>query len=68
MNYKKLQAAVQRSGMKRGFLAEKMGISDQVMSDRISGKSPWKVPEAAAFCEVLGLSKKERDEIFFGQE
>ena len=66
MNYDKLRAVVMRSGMKQGFLAKKIGISDSAMHDKLTGKSAWKVTEAETFSEVLGLSRKEREEIFFG--
>jgi len=68
MNYEKLRAAVSRSGMKQGFLAVKIGISDSTMHDKLNGTSAWKVTEAAAFSEALGLSRKQRDEIFFGDK
>lgn len=68
MNYEKLTAAVSRSGMKQGFLAKKLGISDSAMHDKLNGKSAWKVTEAAAFSEAMGLTRRQRDEIFFGDK
>lgn len=68
MNYEKLKSAVARSGLKRNYIAQKIGISDAVLSDKMNGRSQWKVSEAAAFCSALGLSRKQREEIFFDHE
>ena len=56
------------SGMKRSFIAKSIGLADSTLHDRIEGTTPWKVDEAQSFCELLGLTKRQRDEIFFGNE
>ena len=65
MDYDKLNTVIDESGLKRNFIAQKIGVSQKVFHDRTSGISEWKRSEVATFCNLLGLSKKQRDSIFF---
>ena len=67
MNYEKLTAAVQRSGLKQSFIAKEIGVSDAVMHNRLTGASQFRLNEVSAICRVLKLSKKDRESIFFDE-
>lgn len=66
MDYKLLNAVVDESGLKRQHIAAEMGISPQRMSVLLQGRMAWKMNEVCAFCKLLNLTKKQRDDIFFG--
>lgn len=65
MDYKLLNTVIDESGLKRSYIARAIGISPKVFHDRTSGVTQWKSGEIAAFCNLLGLKKKQRDDIFF---
>lgn len=65
MNYEKLNNVIEDSGLKRSYIAKSIGVSSKVFHDRTHGVSQWKGNEIAAFCNLLGIKKKQRDEIFF---
>ncbi len=60
----KLQEIVKNSGVKKSFLAEKMGISYQGYIKKESGKSEFLAKEIAVMKDVLRLSNKEVADIF----
>lgn len=63
-NNAKLQEIVKNSGVKKSFLAEKMGISYQGYIKKESGKSEFLAKEIAVMKDVLRLSNKEVTDIF----
>lgn len=65
MNYTELNRIIDESGMKRHFIAQQLGMSDQTFYNKTRGKSPWRYEEAQAFSELFNLPKRERREIFF---
>jgi len=60
----RLQELVKSSGIKKSFIAEKMGISYQGYVKKESGKSQFLANEIAVLKDVLRLSNKEVAEIF----
>lgn len=65
MDYEKLRSVIQRSGLKQGYIAAQVGITDHAMHDRITGKVPFRMPEVVAFCKALKLTRKQAVDIFF---
>lgn len=59
MGAKKLKAAIDASGLKQTFIAEKVGISDQALSLMLSGKQKIDVDTFFAICVVLRMSPDE---------
>ena len=64
MNYDELNRVIQESGMKRGSIAQALGLTDWQFSRRVNGKVAWKTNEILAFAKVLRLTKSQRDHIF----
>ncbi|WP_303916721.1 helix-turn-helix transcriptional regulator [Subdoligranulum variabile] len=62
---KRLRDAIQASGLKISFLAEKMGISRQALQQKIDNDSEFKASEIAALAGLLGLDIPEKEAIFF---
>lgn len=64
INYEELNKAIDASGLKKVFIAEKIGLTPKTFCDRVQGKTKWKHNEVIAFCQCLNLTKKERELIF----
>lgn len=64
MNYNELNKVIDASGLKRTFIAERLGMTDPVFCKRTSGASAWKVGEAAELVKILGISKTKAYDIF----
>jgi DNA-binding phage protein len=60
-----LKSKIKESGMTMIAIAEKSGILRETLYNRLNGEGEFKVSEIVALTSVLGLTKKERDEIFF---
>jgi DNA-binding XRE family transcriptional regulator len=66
-NCEKLKALIEERGLKQRFIAQRIGVSDKKMHELLNG-GRWRLDEVVAVCNVLNLNKKQREEIFFGQE
>ena len=64
VNTKLLQQKIKNSGLKMGFIAEKLGRSRQALSDKIQGKTEFLPSEIRILCELLHLSDDDRRLIF----
>lgn len=49
-------AELARRRMTRAVLAERIGISADTLSDRLSGKYPWRFNELVAIADVFGTT------------
>jgi len=63
-NYLLLKELIADRGLKQRFIANGIGVSDKRMHELLNG-GRWKLDEVVAFCKLLGLTKKQRDDIFF---
>lgn len=66
-NCEMLKALIKQRGLKQRFIAQKIGVSDKKMHELLNG-GKWRLDEVVDVCNVLNLSKKQREDIFFGQE
>ena len=66
-NTKKLEQVIERSGLKKGKIAERLGVSPATLINLINGRTEFKVSQMQVLCAMLGLTPEERDAIFFGQ-
>lgn len=64
VNTKLLQQKIKDSGLKMGFIAEKLGRSRQALSDKIQGKTEFLPSEIRILCELLHLSHDDCRLIF----
>lgn len=60
----RLQKLVKDSGVKKSFIAEKMGITYQGYVKKESGKSEFIASEIKVIKDILHLTNKEVAEIF----
>ncbi len=64
-NTKKLNNAIQSKGLKLEFVAKSIGISIGSMSNKMNGKTDFKLPEVQKLIKLLNLSIEEANDIFF---
>lgn len=64
-NTKLLEQAIERSGLKKGKIAEVLGVSRASLINLINNRSEFKASQITAFSNLLGLTAEERDAIFF---
>lgn len=62
---KLLAEAIGNSGYKIKYLAEKMEISRQVLSNKIHGRSEFRSDEIVKLSRLLNINIEERERIFF---
>lgn len=56
---------IDKSGYKLRFIASKLGITYQGFLRKINNETEFKASEIQGLKELLNLTDKERDEIFF---
>ena len=63
-NTELLEQRIRESGMKRYVIAEKCGIDQRTLRNKIRGKSEFTASEIVTLSQILSLTGKVRDEIF----
>lgn len=66
-NTKMLKFKIEESGYKLGFISKKLGISYQAFLNKVQNKTEFKQNEIQKLCDLLDLTLKEKEEIFFNQ-
>lgn len=61
---KRLKSIVEQSGLKKTFIAEKLGITYQGYFKKENGKSEFLASEIAVMKDLLNLSTKDVNDIF----
>lgn len=65
-NTELLNAKINESGIKRGAIAERLGLSRYGLAKKINGKNDFKSEEILTLCELLNIKTlTEREKIFF---
>lgn len=65
-NTEKLEYYIKKSGYKKGFIAEKLGLSLNAFGKKISGKREFKASEIQTLCTLLGIvGSEEKERVFF---
>ncbi len=62
-----LKFKIEESGYKLGFISKKLGISYQAFLNKVQNKTEFKQNEIQKLCDLLDLTLKEKEEIFFNQ-
>lgn len=66
VNTQYLESVISTSGKKKGYLAQKCGISRQYFNAKCNNKADFKTNEVKVLCDELGItSLKEKEKIFF---
>ena len=63
---KLLESYIKKSGLKRGKLADSLGISMNALKKKTNGDREFKASEIKILCELLGIhNPDEMERIFF---
>ena len=61
-----LTQKIEASGLKKGYIADKLRVSRLTLRTRIAGESDFRAYEITILCEVLNItSLQEKNNIFF---
>lgn len=63
-----LEGKISLSGYKKQYIAKRMGLTRFGLHKKINNETEFKTSEIRILCEVLKLTNKERDRIFFACE
>lgn len=64
-NTKLLKEKIESSGMKLGFIAEKLDISYHWLKKKIDGEVSFKAYEIQILCELLNITDLQEKELIF---
>ena len=65
-NVQLLEEKIQQSGLKKGFIAEKIGVTPNTLTALLNNKAEFRVSHIRAICEVLNITDDaEIKSIFF---
>ncbi len=64
-NTEMLRDTIKAKGLKYNYVAEQLGITPYALQKKIDNENDFWAREIYVLTSVLGLSRKERDDIFF---
>lgn len=67
-NTKLFEDVVRESGLKKGFLAEKCGLSRAGFRNCVVGKAEFNARHIIILCELLNISPEMKERIFFDKD
>lgn len=68
-NTKLLEQIISASGLKKKYIAEKMGLTPYGLSLKINNVNDFTAPEIDALCRILNIKKlTDKEKIFFDHE
>ena len=67
-NTKLLEDAIERSGLKKGHIAERLGVSRANLVSLINDRAEFRASQIRVLSELLGLTTEQRDAIFFADD
>ena len=62
-----LEQYIEKSGYKKSFIAEQLGISAYAFALKCNNKSEFKATEIDILCKLLKIGVKDRMAIFFAK-
>lgn len=65
MVYSKLRGRIKEIGLTETEFGEKINLSKSAISQRLNGKTPWKVDEIEKSCKILGINGTDVSLYFF---
>ena len=63
----KLNGAIGASGLKKSFIAKRLGLSLKGLQNKLENNSEFKASEIVLFQELLKIDDETRDQIFLGK-
>lgn len=62
-----LEQAIKDSGYKKGFLAEKVGLTRAGFCNCVNNRAEFKQSQINILCDLLGLTLAQKERIFFAR-
>lgn len=59
-----LENYIEKSGLKIGFIVNKLGISRQSFDMKRKGNTPFRASEVYVICDLLKISENDKSKIF----
>ena len=60
-----LEEKIEQSGLRVGFIIEKLGLSRNGFDKKKKGRTPFRIAEIYVLCDLLKLSDEDKSDIFF---
>ncbi len=65
---KELLKVIDESGLRKGYIAERLGITTYGLQRKVENRSQFKAGEIKILCDILNITSLERKEqIFFNE-
>lgn len=69
VNTEALNEIIEKSGKKKGYIAERIGITPQSLRKKILNITDFTTSEVIILCEELGITKlADKERIFFAKD
>ena len=69
LNTSMLLDKIEKSGLKRSYIAQKLGITRAGFHKKLKGETEFTLKEVSVLCTVLGVSNlSEKERIFFAKK
>ena len=62
-----LEQYIEKSGFKRSFIAQQIGLTAYGFSRKVKNRSEFKANEILGLCKLLKIDKNDKEAIFFVQ-
>lgn len=62
-----LEQYIEKSGYKKSFIAQQIGITAYAFTLKINNKSEFKANEIAILCKLLKINTRDKEAIFFAK-
>lgn len=60
-----LSERIKESGLKTGFIIDKLGLSPNGFRKKINGETPFRVAEVYVLCDLLSITDDDAVKIFY---
>lgn len=67
-NVKLLADKIQQSGLKKSYIADKIGVSKSTFYAQMQGKTEFRMSQVATISQLLGLDEANITAIFFARD
>ena len=62
-----LEQYIEKSGYKKSFIAEQLGLTEYGFTLKVNNKSEFKASEMTILCNLLKINAKDKEAIFFAK-
>lgn len=62
-----LEQYIDKSGYKKSFIADKLGLTAYGFTLKVNNKSEFKASEMTILCKLLKITAKDKEAIFFAK-